>query len=297
MSGLAGEGAPPPFIHFGGGEVRPVPLSAARFAILPFCYESSPSYGAGARFGPLHLLDASAQLEPLDEETFIPWADIPLHTADPLHPSECPEQAVQEMTAAVGRAMDEGAAPIILGGDHAAALGGMNAAAERYSDLAVLQVDAHLDLRATWNGSPLNHACVMRRAVDDLGLPAVFVGTRAICREELDFIRRRGIAPFFAHDILDRPDAEWIDAVVSSLPEKVYFSFDLDGLDPAVMPGTGTPEPGGLDYRQAVALLRALGERRTVVGADFCELAPIPGSQVSEYTAAKLVAKFLVCCR
>lgn len=263
---------------------------------MPFCHESAVSYGTGSRFGPLHLLDASAQLEPLDEETLVPWADLPLHTADPLYPSETPEEAVQEMTAAVAHAMDEGATPVVLGGDHAAALGGMTAAAERYPDLAVLQVDAHLDLRETWNGSPLNHACVMRRAVDDLGLPAVFVGTRAICREELDFIRRWGIAPFFAHDILSRPDAEWIDAVVSSLPERVYLSFDLDGLDPSVLPGTGTPEPGGLGYRQAVALLRALGERRTVVGADFCELAPIPGSQVSEYTAAKLVAKFLVYC-
>jgi agmatinase len=246
--------------------------------------------------GALHLLDASAQLEPLDEETFIPWADIPLHTADPLYPAESPDQAVEEMTAAVARAMVEGATPLILGGDHAVALGGMTAAAERFPDLGVLQIDAHLDLRDTWNGSPLNHACVMRRAVDDLELPAVFVGTRAICREELDFIRRRGIAPFFAHDILSRPDAEWIDAVVSSLPERVYLSFDLDGLDPAVLPGTGTPEPGGLGYRQAAALLRALGERRAVVGADFCELAPIPGSRVSEYTAARLVAKFLVHC-
>jgi agmatinase len=296
MSGPAGEAAPPPFVHFGGDEVRPVPLSAARFAILPFCYESSPSYGTGSRFGPLHLLNASAQLEPLDEETLIPWADLPLHTAKPLYPSDHPEKAVQEMTAAAARAMDDGATPLILGGDHAVALGGITAAAERYPDLAVLQVDAHLDLRNIWNGSPLNHACVMRRAVDDLELPAAFVGTRAICREELDFIRRRDVSPFFAHDILARPDAEWIGEVVSSLPERVYLSFDLDGLDPAVLPGTGTPEPGGLGYRQAVALIRALGERRTVVGADFCELAPIPGSQVSEYTAARLVAKFLVHC-
>jgi agmatinase len=241
-------------------------------------------------------LDASTQLEPLDEETLVPWADLPLHTAKPLFPSGSPETAVAEMTARVAEAMDAGATPVVLGGDHSVALGGMTAAADRYPDLAVLQLDAHLDLRNSWNGSPLNHACVMRRAVDDLELPAVFVGTRAICREELDFIRRRQIAPFFAHHILSRPDAEWIDEVVSSLPERVYLSFDLDALDPAVLPGTGTPEPGGLEYRQAVSLLRALGERRTVVGADFCELAPIPGTQVSEYTAARLVAKFLVYC-
>ncbi|MFP4031474.1 MAG: agmatinase [Desulfococcaceae bacterium] len=296
MSESTGEPTPPPFIHFGGDEVRPVPLSAARCAILPFCHESSPSYGTGSRFGPLHVLDASNQLEPLDEETLVPWADLPLHTTKPFFSSGPPESAVAEMTARVAEAMDAGATPVVLGGDHSVALGGMAAAADRYPDLAVLQLDAHLDLRDTWNGSPLNHACVMRRAVDDFGLRVVPVGVRSICREELDFLRRRDISPFFAHQILSRSDREWIDEVVSSLSERVYLSFDLDALDPAVLPGTGTPEPGGLGYRQAASLLRALGERRTVVGADFCELAPIPGTQVSQYTAARLVAKFLVYC-
>lgn len=288
--------APPPFIHFGGDEVRPVPLAAARCAVLPFCYEAAPSYGAGSRLGPLHLLTASAQLEPLDEETLAPWADLPLHTADPLHPPDPPERAVQAMAAAVAHVLDQGATPLALGGDHAVALGGMTAAAERFPDLGILQIDAHLDLRDSWNGSPLNHACVMRRAVDDLQLPAVFVGTRAICREELDLLRRREIAPFFAHEIAAIPDDQWIARVVAALPERVYLTFDLDGLDPAVLPGTGTPEPGGLTYRQAVALFREVGRRRTVVGADICELAPIPYSQISEYTAARLAAKFLAHC-
>lgn len=287
---------PPPFVHFGGDEVRPVPLEAARCAVLPFCHEAAPSYGAGSRDGPLHLLDASTRLEALDEETFAPWADIPLHTALPLYPAASPEAAVREMKNAAAAVLDRGVVPLVLGGDHAVAIGPIAAAAERFPDLGILQIDAHLDLRETWNGSRFNHACVMRRAMDDFGLNVVPVGIRAICREELDLIRRREIHPFFAREILRAPDDEWISAVIEALPEHVYLSFDLDGLDPSAMPGTGTPEPGGLSYRQAVRLLKALGERRKVVAADICELAPIPGTQVSEYTAAKLAAKFLVHC-
>jgi agmatinase len=182
-----------------------------------------------------------------------------------------------------------------LGGDHAVSIGPIAAAAECHPGVGVLQVDAHLDLRDAWNGSRWNHACVMRRVVDDLQLPAVQVGIRSFCAEEAALVRQRGFRPFYAHAIHDAGQG-WIEAVVEALPPEVYLTIDLDGLDPAVLPGTGTPEPGGLSYRQLLALIRAVGRRRRVVAADITELAKIPGTQVSEYTAARIAAKIMVTC-
>jgi agmatinase len=158
-----------------------------------------------------------------------------------------------------------------------------------------LQIDAHTDLRQEWNGSSYNHACVMRRLADDVKTPFVQVGIRSFSPEEAQLIRERGYTPFYAHEI-DPFDNSWIDLVVEALPEMVYITLDLDGLDPSVIPGTGTPEPGGLSYRQVVNLIKRVGSDRKVVAADINELVKIKGSQVSEYTAAKLASKIIVYC-
>jgi agmatinase len=182
-----------------------------------------------------------------------------------------------------------------LGGDHAISIGPIMAAAEIFPGLGVLQVDAHLDLRNTWNGSRYNHACVMRRVVEDLALKVVQVGIRSFSSEEADFIRYRGLSPFFAHQI-EQNDLSWIQQVIERLPEHVYMTIDLDGLDPSVLPATGTPEPGGLLYRQLVCLIQAVGRSRKVVAADINELSKIEGTTVSEFTAAKLATKLFVFC-
>ena len=184
---------------------------------------------------------------------------------------------------------------LALGGDHAVSLGPIMAAAEVYPDLGILQIDAHLDLRDEWNGSPYNHACVMRRVVDDVNLPVVPVGTRAFSKAEAVYARNRNLKPFYAHQ-LDPIDDAWVSQVPGRLPKHVYLTIDLDGLDPAVLPGTGTPEPGGLSYRQLVQLIKTIGVNRTVVGADVVELTKLEGSQVSEYTAAKIITKILIYC-
>jgi len=144
-------------------------------------------------------------------------------------------------------------------------------------------------------GVDLQNACVMRRVADEARLPFVQVGIRSFSPEEHRYVVENGLRPVYAHRI-DPGDTGWIDEVVERLPARVYLTIDLDGLDPAVIPGTGTPEPGGLSYRQLVALLRAVGARRQVVGADINELAKIPGTQVSEFTAARIAAKIIVHC-
>jgi len=282
-------------LSFGEPEYQLHDPESARAVVLPLCYENAVSYGTGTGSGPLHILKASVQLEMVDEETFINWGDIGIHTLPPLYPSQNPEQAVSQMKQAARAVLERRQFLLSLGGDHAIAIGPIMAAAEIFPNLGVLQVDAHLDLRNTWNGSRYNHACVMRRVVEDMALPVVQVGIRSFSSEEADFIRHRGLSPFFAHQIAQN-DMSWIQQVVERLPEHVYMTIDLDGLDPSVIPGTGTPEPGGLLYRQLVGLIQAVGRSRKVVAADINELSKIEGTTVSEFTAAKLATKLFVYC-
>lgn len=282
-------------IPFGGPEVPALSRDEAAALILPVYYEMAPSYGTGSREGPLHLLTASAQLEAIDEETLAGWGAAGIHTLPALHPSGGPESAVNQIRASAKAHLETGKFLLSLGGDHAITIGLAAAAGEVYENIGVLQIDAHADLRDSYHGSRFNHACVMRRIADDLGLPFVQAGIRSFSPEEAEYIRSFKLSPFYAHRI-DPLDHSWMDAAIEPLPEAVYLTIDLDGLDPSVLPGTGTPEPGGLSYRQVAELIRRLGNRRRVVAADITELAKIPGTQVSEYTAARIAAKILVHC-
>ena len=282
-------------LSFGEPEYQISSLENARAAVLPLCYEHSVSYGTGAVSGPLHILSASVQLEMMDEETFIHWGKIGIHTLPPLYPSNDPEAAVREMQRAAADVLSRKKFLLSLGGDHAISIGPIMAAARIFPGMAVLQVDAHLDLRDTWNGSRYNHACVIRRVIEDARLPVIQVGIRSFSPEEAEYIRTHNLSPCFAHQI--PPDtSEWIKKIVDQLPEHVYMTIDLDGLDPSVLPGTGTPEPGGLSYRQLVSLIREVGQSRKVVAADINELSIIEGTHVSEFTAAKIASKILVYC-
>lgn len=284
----------PSFGEIGAGVSR---IEDAAIVVLPLCYEHAVSYGTGTIDGPLHLLHASAQLEVMDEETFQDWRREGIYTLDAFRPDpDDPVRAVDQMYLKALDVVRQKRFLLSLGGDHAVSIGPIRAAAEIWPNLGVLQIDAHLDLRETWNGSPLNHACVMRRVVADMGLKAVQIGIRSFSPEEYRYVQERGLQPCFASRI-DPANDGWMDEAIDRLPENVYLTFDLDGLDPSVMPGVGTPEPGGLSYRQVVSLIRKLGEKRHVVAADLTELSKIPHTQVSEFTAAKLATKIFIHCR
>ena len=282
-------------LRFGDAEIPTVGLGDAGIVVLPLCYENAPSYGTGSKEGPLHILNASVQLESIDEETLTNWGEAGIHTLPPLVPSNDPKKAVNEMKKAAAAVLKRKKFLLSLGGDHAISIGPIMAAAEIHPDIGVLQVDAHLDMRNRWNGSRYNHACVMRRVADDIKIPFVQVGIRSFSPGEAGYVKRKKLKPFYAHNI-DSLDDLWIDKAINSLPEKVYMTIDLDGLDPSVIPGTGTPEPGGLSYRQLIKLIKAVGKEKKMVAADINELAKIEGSQVSEYTAAKIATKIFVHC-
>ncbi|MBI9074667.1 MAG: agmatinase [Desulfatibacillum sp.] len=285
----------PDFVPFGGTEIPLVDLESSRIVVLPLPYEANPSYGRGSQDGPFHILDASTQMEAVDEETGQEWTTLKIHTCRPPEISSNSEKAVADIQQAAQAILDNNKFLLALGGDHAITIGTARAAAARYPGMGILQIDAHMDLRDTWNGSRFNHACVMRRLTGDDKIPSVAVGIRSFSKEERDFARQTGHQVFLAQGI-DPNDDTWIDQIISLLPREVYLTLDLDGLDPSVIPGTGTPEPGGLGYRQVLDLIRTLGSRRRVVAADINELAAIPCTHVSEYTAARLAQKICLHC-
>lgn len=283
------------FIPFGGTDNQAADIDHADIVVLPLCYEKGASYGTGSEKGPFYLLDASTQLDCLDGESLVDWSEIRIHTLQPLFPASDPKQAVKQMQKAAEKVIIHNKFLFSIGGDHAVSIGPIMATAAVHSDMGVLQIDAHLDLKDEWNGSKYNHACVMRRVSEALKLPIVPVGIRSFSPEEADYMRKHNIKPFYAHQ-MELYDHSWVDKVVEALPEKVYLTIDLDGLDPSVIPATGTPEPDGLSYRQLVNLIKTVGQKRKVVAADINELAPIEGSPISEFTAAKIASKIFVYC-
>jgi agmatinase len=257
--------------------------------VLPVPYDGTSTWHKGADAGPGALLEASAAVELYDIETGRePWRDG-IRTLPPL---ECPADPVElaaRVRRAVGQILDGGERPVVLGGEHSVTIGAVEAAADRFDDLTVLQIDAHGDTRETYEGSTHNHACVMARARERAAI--VQVGIRAVDGEEM-----AGLVPgrvFWAHEIASSADEAWMDGVVDLLTDHVYVTIDLDAFDPSVLPATGTPEPGGLGWYPVNRLLRRVARAATVVGFDVVELLPVPGQHASDFTAAKLVYRFL----
>ena len=270
---------------------QPYPGPAdARVVILPVPYAPTVSWGRGAEAGPTAILRASQFIDELDEETGCDWMAVGIRTAPAVVPVAPGEAAVEAIRAAWAEQLASGAFVIGLGGEHAVTAGAVFAVREAHPEAGVLQIDAHPDLRPSYEGSPWSHACVMRR-VAEAGVPIVAVGIRAVSHADRAAIEEGLSRVFRADEIHGDPD--WVDRVLEALPPEVFVTLDVDGLDPSVMPATGTPEPGGLGYRDVLALLRRVFRERTVVGADVVELAPIPGLHHADFTAARLVQKMI----
>ncbi|MEJ2033905.1 MAG: agmatinase [Deltaproteobacteria bacterium] len=262
-----------------------------RVSILSAPLANTVSWGTGTEQGPEAILAASPALESFDDELHIETFRAGFETLPPLSLADLSsEEACARICAAVGREVDRGRLPVLLGGEHTVTLPAAAACARRHPDLHVLQIDAHLDLRDRFDGTPFSHACVMRR-MHDLGLTFTQVGIRSFCREEWELVREHGWQPFFMERL--RREEDWIEQVCAEIKGPLYITFDVDGLDPAVMPATGTPEPGGLSWDEAIGLLRRVAGERQVVGLDFVELAPAPNLHHSTFTVAKLMYRTL----
>ncbi len=262
------------------------------YAVLPLPYERSVSYMRGTARAPEAILAASGQTELYDEEL----EAEPGLAVQTLPEVDCATgsdaEALERIRAAALPVMCAGRFLLSLGGEHTVTVPLARAAVKAFGPLSVLQVDAHADLRDTYQGTEYSHACAMRRLVDD-GLRVAHTGIRSLCREEARFIARRALPVIWARDAVAGPDEKWIAAALEALGPRVYVTVDVDGLDPSLVPGTGTPEPGGLGWYPLLKLLRAVFCAREVVAADIVEVVPVPGSVVSEFTAARLAVKML----
>jgi N1-aminopropylagmatine ureohydrolase len=272
-------------------EPRDANYKTARYAILPIPYDSAASYQSGARRGPSAIIDASHHVETFDEELLGEFYKCGIATLDAVAPNAVGPAAMHDdiFTAAKKIHRDK-KIPIALGGDHSITSALVRAAKTRTKNLSVLQIDAHADLRDTFEQSPYSHASVMRRCLD-LDTTIVPVGIRAYSAEEHRFMKRTKINPITARECYDSD--EWYDRALDSLTQNVYITIDIDGFDPAIAPGTGTPEPGGLDWYQVTSLLRLVAAEKNILGFDVVEVMPIPGQSVTEFLAARLIYKLI----
>ncbi len=265
----------------------------ARAVIIPFGLEASVSYGSGTAAGPKAILEASQQLELFDDEFWRePYKDYGIACLKPPRIKSGVAAALDQLEDIVTAVLAAGKFPFVLGGEHALTAGAIRPFATKYPDLVVLQLDAHADLRDGYHGEHYSHASAMRRVLDHPNITLVQVGIRALCQTEANFYEaNRGRIHMHLGIDQGRWDIEKIVAPLKGRP--VYITVDIDGLDSAVMPATGTPVPGGMSYLMALAILRRASEVGRVVGADLVEFAPIKGLHAYDYMAAALAYKML----
>ncbi len=255
--------------------------------LLPVPYDGTSTYGKGADKGPDALLDAATNVELYDIETDSEVYQKGIYLAPAVTEDRSPEQMVDAVEKEVTHYINEGKYVTLLGGEHSISIGSIRAFRKAYPDLTVLQIDAHSDLRPEYHGSACNHACALHEASKTCNL--VQVGIRSMDSVELPFLNKEKL--FTSYRI--RAEKDWMQQVVDQIGPKVYITIDLDAFDPAIMPSTGTPEPGGLFWNETLDLLKMVFRNSEVVGFDIVELAPMEGLSAPDFMAAKLYYKLL----
>jgi len=275
---------------FGALEQDAGSFDRAGAVVLPVPFERTTSYVPGTKNGPREIIAASGQVELYDEELGREICDVGIHTLPAMEsPFASTDEAFAEMRRVAAWLAGAGKFFVALGGEHALTAPLVAGVAAVHPGVTVLQIDAHADLRESYMGDRHSHASAMRRVLEYA--PTVQVGIRNLSAPEAEAIP--GLETTVFYDWNMRNDPAWITRVVEALGENVYITIDCDGLDPAIMPAVGTPEPGGLTWRETLTLLRRVMETKTVVAADVVELCPIPGFVAPNFLAARLVYKLI----
>lgn len=261
----------------------------ARFHVLPVPYEKTVSYGGGTRRGPAAILKASSQLERWDGLSDPGSQGI--YTWPAIDCAGKPEKVIDRIASGVEKILGLGKMPVVLGGEHTVTWGVIKGYLDAgVKDFGVVQIDAHADLRDAYEGDKYSHASVMRRVVE-AGVPLVQLGNRAYCEEEREARRKHKVT---AHDALELvPDNVMSFRLPKRFPKKVFFTVDVDGIDPSVLPATGTPVPGGLTWYQTLGLFESVARQRKLIGFDVMEFAPIPNFHAFDFAAALLTYKLM----
>ena len=261
----------------------------AQVVVLPLPVEFSTSYGKGTAAGPQAILDASAYVELYDEELDLEIWKKGIHTLVTGNLTGAPVDIMQTITSRVSTLLQQNKFVVVLGGEHSITAAVYRAYHSRYKNLSVLQLDAHSDLRNEYENSPYSHAAVMRR-IWEQNNSVVQVGIRALCNEEREFINQQNINVFYAYLLAKNGFGR---TPIQKLDANVYITIDVDFFDPAIMPSTGTPEPGGFFWYETLNFLRQVFHERNVVGFDVVELSPLPGLKHPDFLIAKLVSKLI----
>lgn len=280
-------------LNFGGiDDERYSNFDTAEVLILPVSYEGTVSYGTGTGASAMAIVDASRNMELYDEETDAEVYKIGIHTLPEFAARETPDKMMAALYRYSKELLVHDKLICMLGGEHSVSAPIIQAHNEKYENLSVLQIDAHADLRDIYDGTPHSHASIMARVVKDMRIPSVQVGIRSISGDEARSLND-GLPTkiFWARDIVGKTD--WIDDAIDSLTENVYLTIDIDGLDPGIVPTTGTPEPGGLGWYETLNLIRKLAEKKRIVGMDLVEYSYVEEYDSPAFLCAKLVYKSL----
>ncbi len=259
--------------------------------VLPAPYERTVSFGTGTSRGPNSIISASRSLELYDEELDCEPCEVGIHTLPEIEFDIAPQRMVETLYEISREVISRDKFLITLGGEHSITNGPLRAHKDFNEKFSVLSIDAHCDLRYTYEGTKYSHACVMRRALE-LGVNVVEVGVRSLSLEESRFIKDTdAIRVLYASYLRESEPTEFVSEILQSLGEKVYITVDVDGFDPSIIPSTGTPEPGGLDWYQVIHILKSVFKEKKVIGMDVVELAPVSGIVAPSVLVAKLVYK------
>jgi agmatinase len=273
-----------------GGIYPECSLRDAQFVVVSVPYDLTSTYQPGSRRGPAAIIEASTNMELYDEELRKETYLAGIHTTQPVSvDARGPKQMISAVRKRISRIVALNKIPVMLGGEHSITLGAVQAVAEKYPKLTVLQLDAHADLRNDYQGTPYNHACVARRITEIC--PLVQVGIRSMSKEEGDYLPQSKVKSYSADYVFAHKS--WAETVCKDLHGDVYITIDLDIFDPSIMPATGTPEPGGLTWRDVLQLLRLAARKCNIRGFDVVELAPLPGMVAPDFMAAMLIYRLM----
>ena len=278
--------------NFGGLPPELSDLGSSKFVVLPLPYEVTTSYGKGTKFGPRAIIEASRNMELYDDELGMEPCEAGIHTTeDVLFHDTSPRAMVDTVKEAVAHYLAQDKFVISLGGEHNLTFPAFLAHREVHGDIGIVQIDAHADLRESYEGSPFNHACVMRRLVG-CSAGTAQIGIRSLSREEAEFLKEKGRWPvLWARECQE--GVSWMERAIAALPPKVYLTVDVDGFDPSLIPCTGTPEPGGLAWYPVVSFLKKLCRERQIVGMDVMELSPDRVHFAADFLVARLIYKVI----
>lgn len=273
-----------------GGIYPECSLRDAKFIVIPVPYDLTSTYQPGSRRGPAAIIEASTNMELYDEELKKETYMAGIHTTLPVSiDARGPKNMVNIVRKKISRIVALNKIPVILGGEHSITLGAVQAMIEKYPKLTVLQFDAHADLRDTYQESPYSHACVARRISEIC--PLVQVGIRSMSKEEGEFLPQSKVKSYSADFVLEKKN--WAETVCKDLRGDIFITIDLDVFDPSIMLATGTPEPGGLYWKDILHLLKLVSASCNIRGFDVVELAPLPGVVAPDFMAAKMIYRLM----